>query len=363
MSQRDDLMIKLQQILADYDIPPDDLRSRLYIALEPYEITERSTELVVADEESIEKYVRRFLISKRVSGRTVRTLQAYETALKAFFRECPKIPTEVNPDDIKMFLAVKEVRDGVGKVYQKHLFRCISSFYDWMTKEEYIARNPFNKIESIKLPKAKKPAFTEMDIERLRNAIPPNDSRLALAFELLLSTWCRVSELTCMKISEFSENKASVIVHGKGQKDRTCYLNARTKLALERYLNLRNDSIDWLFPSSTFDAYGSNCISVAMKGTPQEELVNWWQQKDFVKNQPLDKCSIESKIRKLGKAAGIEHTHPHRFRRTGATFALRRGMPIEQVSKLLGHESIETTQIYLDISENELEQGHKKYVG
>lgn len=363
MSQRDDLMTKLQQILVDYNIPPDDLRSRLYIALEPYEITERSTELVVADEESIEKYIRLFLIHKRVTGRTERTLRYYELTLRSFFQECQKLPTEVTPDDIKLFIALKDVRDGNSKVTQNNMLRNLSSFFTWMQKEEYMPKNPFNKIEKVKAPKIKKPAFTELDIERLRNAIHPNDSRLALIFELLLSTWCRVSELANMKISEFSESKESVLVHGKGQKDRICYLNARSRLALEKYLNQREDDIDWLFPASIFTACESNGISVAMKGAPKEERVNWWKRKELIKNQPIDKSTVESKIRALGKTAGVEHTHPHRFRRTGATFALRRGMPIEQVSKLLGHESIETTQIYLDISENELEQGHKKYVG
>ena len=100
-----------------------------------------------------------------------------------------------------------------------------------------------------------------------------------------------------------------------------------------------------------------------MKDNSKKAQRNWWQNKELVTdNEHVDKSTIESHIRKLGRKAGVENTHPHRFRRTGATFALRRGMPIEQVSKLLGHESLETTQIYLDISESELEQSHKKYV-
>lgn len=362
MSERDDLMQKLQQILISYDIPMEELRAKLYLAMDPYEIQLRSTELVVADEETTERYVTLFLVNKRVAGRTENTIRAYRQTLKQFFSECPKLPTEVTSDDIKKFLAVKEVRDGSSKVHIKNLSRGLSSFYQWMVREEYITKNPFNKIEEIKLPKAKKPAFTEMQIELLRANIDTNDLRMALIFEILLSTWCRVSELAGMKISDFSEDKESVLVHGKGQKDRICYLNAKTKIVLAQYMSHRNDSNPYLFPECKYKATDRQAFSTATKGEKQKSFINWWQNEDFVGEGHLDKSTIETKVRKLGKKAGVENTHPHRFRRTGATFALRRGMPIEQVSKLLGHESLETTQIYLDISEQELAQSHKKYV-
>lgn len=368
MSERDDLMVKVQQILIQHDIPPDELRAELFLAFEPYEITQRSTELVVADEESIEKYIRLFLINKRVAGRTDRTLALYKYILMKFFQYCPKLPTEITADDIKGYLAYKEIVDGTSKVWVKNVSRVLSSFFQWMTREEYIVRNPFNKIEDIKLPKIKKAAFTEMDVEKLRSSIEPNDIRLLLIFELLLSTWCRASEISNIRISEFSENKDSVLVHGKGQKDRICYLNAKAKITLQRYLNLRNDESDWLFPQCKYSVAKNNeegvTFSQALKklGIKQKDSCNWWQYGELVKDEPTKRDDIESRIRMLGRKAGVEKTHPHRFRRTGATFALRRGMPIEQVSKLLGHESIETTQIYLDISERELEQGHRKYV-
>ena len=359
MSERDDLMTKLQQILITYNIPLEDLRAKLYLALDPYEIQQRSTELVVADEETTEKYITAFLVNKRVAGRTDNTLRFYRLTLAMFFRECPKLPTEVTSDDIKKFFAIKEVRDGSSRVYIKDLSRVLSSFYQWMLKEEYISKNPFNKIEDIKLPKVKKHAFTEMQIETLRASIEPDDIRLSLIFEILLSTWCRVSELAGMKITDFSENKDSVLVHGKGQKDRICYLNAKSKLLLSAYLECRKDSNPYLIPKCK---YGLDILK-HMKDKSKKAQRNWWQNKELVTdNEPVDKSTIESHIRKLGRKAGVENTHPHRFRRTGATFALRRGMPIEQVSKLLGHESLETTQIYLDISESELEQSHKKYV-
>lgn len=361
MSDRDDLMTKIKQILMEYDIPPDELSAKLYLAMDPYEIQQRTTELVVADEETTGKYVSLFLMNKRVAGRTENTIRFYKLGLRLFFDECPKLPTEVTADDIKRFFAVKEVRDGASRVYIKNLSRVLSSFYQWMQREEYITRNPFNKVDEIKVPKTKKAAFTEMQVELLRANIDANDLRLALIFEILLSTWCRVSELAGMKISDFSEDRESVLVHGKGQKDRICYLNAKAKIAFAQYMAHRNDSNPYLLPECKCKATDKQAFSAA-KGEKRKNLVDWWQNAELVGEGHVGNSAIESKIRKLGKKAGVENTHPHRFRRTGATFALRRGMPIEQVSRLLGHESLETTQIYLDISEQELAQSHKKYV-
>lgn len=360
---RDELMTKIINLMMLYDIPVDEVNAKLFLIMEPYEITARTTEVAVTNDESADKYIKLFLLNKRVAGRTDRTLNLYNLALRMFFRECNKPPTEVTGDDIKLFLAVKEVRDGASKCYLGNLLRPISSFYAWMLREEHISRNPMNKVDNVKQPKTQKTAFTEMQIEQLRMAIRDEDIRLKLIFEMLLSTWCRVSELTHIKISDISEDRNSVIVHGKGQKDRICYINAKAHLFLVRYLAERKDNSDWLFPGCAIKvAEGENCFSEACKHAGVKPYM-WWKAPGLISNEPVGNGLVEVAVRKLGKKAGVEHTHPHRFRRTGATFALRRGMPIEQVSKLLGHESIETTQIYLDISERELEQGHKKYVG
>lgn len=355
---RDELMNKLLCLVQSYDVPIDDLQSKMYLILSEYEIESRHTEVAVCNEDDITKYVRLFLISKRVSGRTERTLGAYKNGLRNFFEEVQKSPLDVTSDDIKMFIAMKEVRDGVSKYYQNHLLRILGSFYTWMQREEYLSQNPMNKVDSIKLPKTKKKAFTETDIEKIRLQVE-GDDRLACIVEILLSTWCRISELCNMKISEISESGESVLIHGKGSKDRICYLNAKAQLYIKRYLGRRKDENEYLFPKSSkgLGIFSKSCKEFSVK--PKD----WWTCKELVdEHDHVDQGSIESNLRNLGKRAGVDNVHPHRFRRTGATLALRRGMPIEQVSKLLGHESLETTQIYLDISEKELEQSHKKYV-
>ena len=353
---RDKLLQEIIVLMMASGADVEQLKSRLIIILDKYEIEPRCTEVAVVNEDDITKYIKLFLISKRVSGRTDRTIQRYKSDLTRFFGRVQKSPLDITSDDIKLYLATKEVKDGASKVYQRNILRVISSFYQWMVKEEHILKNPMNKVDEIKIPKVKKEAFSESQIEQLRFAIG-DDMRLACMFELLLCTWCRVSELAQIKISDIAQDRESVLVHGKGSKDRVCYINARAKICMERYLQARSDDNDYLFPKSSVGRFiRAECKKRKLKPNC------WWKTKDLIGEGHMDKSTIESLVRDLGKRAKVEHVHPHRFRRTGATFALRRGMPIEQVSKILGHESIETTQIYLDISEQELAQAHKKYV-
>nr|DAL95869.1 MAG TPA: SITE SPECIFIC RECOMBINASE XERD [Caudoviricetes sp.] len=358
---RDKLLNEIMLILMNAGFDTEEVKSRLVILLNDFDITSRCTEVAVVDEDEIEHYVKLFLVNKRVAGLTPRSLQQYKSELGRFFREINKSPLLVTPDDIKLYLATKEIRDGASKVYQKNILRVISSFYNWMQKEEHLLRNPVNKVERIKQPKVRKEAFTEAQIEQMRFVIE-DDIRLMCIFEMLVSTWCRVSELASIKISEISEDMGHVLIHGKGNKERICYINARAKICLQRYLAERKDTNEYLFPKCKITVNDKEHVFSSECKKEKKNPKDWWMAADLVGEGHVDKSSIEGMIRKIGKKAGVEKAHPHRFRRTGATFALRRGMPIEQVSKLLGHESIETTQIYLDISDQELENAHKKYV-
>lgn len=358
---RDDLINDIIMMLMGAGIDVDNIKSRLIIILDKYEVSKRCTEVAVVNEDDVEKYTRMFLINKRVAGRTNNTLRHYSAELGRFFKTMQKSPLDVTSDDIKLYLATKEVRDGVSKVYQKNILRVLSSFYTWMIREEYMCKNPMNKVDEIKTPKRRKEAFTEAQIEQMRFSIG-DDTRLMCIFELLLSTWCRVSELAQMKRADIAEDKESVLVHGKGNKDRVCYINARAKICLQKYLSERHDQSEWLFPKSCIDIMsGDMYVSTECKKFNVKKN-RWWTVKELIGEGHIDKSAVEQMLRRLGKNADVEKVHPHRFRRTGATLALRRGMPIEQVSKILGHESIETTQIYLDIAERELEQAHRKYV-
>ena len=357
MSVRNDLETEIVNMLLPYrkELPFEDLRAQLTIILGEYEVDKRNTEIIVRDEDKNTKYIAMFLASKAAGGRTERTLHTYKTYLIKIFNAIEKNADEVTADDIKLYLAKKLRVDGLKKTSVDNERRALSTFYGWMHKNEYISRNPMNKVEVMKYSKPKKKAFSDMEVEQIRNAC--TSEREKMIVEMLLSTWCRVSELCQIRIDEIEEDK--VIVHGKGEKDRTVFLNAKAQLALERYMSKRKDSNEYLLPRSSKS--GSIVSFTANKSRSEQN--KWYEDPDMVDlTEPCDKGTVESIVRTIGKRAGVKNVHPHRFRRTGATFALKAGMPLMTVSKLLGHANIAVTQVYLDITDEDLENDHGKYV-
>jgi site-specific recombinase XerD len=230
----------------------------------------------------------------------------------------------------------------------------LSAFYGWLQKEEILLKNPMTKVDPIKATKKKKKAFEQMDLEKIRDKC--RTKRETAIIEVLISTWARVSEITLIRIDDIHDNRLTV--HGKGDKDREVYLNPRAALAVTNYLAERGDKNPYLFPKAKYAGDVAQLHKIA-----RDERCEWYKDPELVdEKEHTDKGTIESIVRSIGKKAGVPNTHPHRFRRTGATMALRAGMPLIQVSKLLGHENVGTTQIYLDISDEELEQAHKRYV-
>jgi site-specific recombinase XerD len=211
------------------------------------------------------------------------------------------------------------------------------------------------KVEVMKFAKPKKRAFSDIEVEMLRDNC--QTERETMIVETLLSTWCRVSELCNIRIDEIEADK--ILVHGKGEKDRFVYLNAKAKMSIQKYLDCRSDSNPYLLPRLKT----AGQLQELTKGRKRKDLKKWYEDPENVHPElPTDKGTVESILRDLGKRAGVNNTHPHRFRRTGATFALRAGMPFMTVSKLLGHANIAVTQVYLDINDEDLENEHGKYV-
>ena len=320
------------------------------VALSKYQISKKSTEIIPYNGDVNDQILKKFLYAKIARGCSPRTIRYYGNVVKKALRDIGKPYSSVTADDIRLYIAIRVQRDKVTKTTVNNERRCLSAFYGWLQKEEICLKNPMAKVEKIKVTREKKKAFTVMELEKIRAAC--RDARERAVVEALSSTWCRVSELIGIRIADIHDGKCAV--HGKGDKIRDVYLNARAQLAVQTYLNERSDSNPYLFPGAV-DGY----IGICEKGKGRA----WYKNRDLVSaDKPVDKGAIESMVRKLGRIAGVSNVHPHRFRRTGATMALRAGMPLVQVSKLLGHESIETTQIYLDISEKELEEAHEKYV-
>ena len=345
---RQELIEKIMFMLQRYDIDKNELQTSLTIALNDYEVTARETALAVRDEDKNAYYLRKFIIAKTVKGCTERTIGYYSTELRKIIDNIGKSVEDITADDIRYYLALRERRDKVSRTTMDNELRCLRSFFNWLQQEELLTRNPTVKLDKIKGPKKKKPAFTEMEVEKIRAACQ-NNKETAIV-EVLLSTGCRVSELVCIQLQDIVEN--SLTVHGKGEKDRIVYLNAKAQIALEKYVKERNDSNPYLFPRM-----------IAISKMDRKRLKNAYKYSENVlPDGHMDKSSVEQTVRKIAKRCDVVGAHPHRFRRTCATFALRRGMPIEQVSKMLGHEQIGTTQIYLDLDEKDLEQAHRKYV-
>lgn len=354
---RNQLETELVNVLFAYrnNIPFEDIKAQFTIILDNYEIEKRKTEVVIYEEDKNRKYIALFLASKAAGGRTERTLFAYRNYLTHIFSQIGKNADEVTSDDIKLYLAKKLRVDKITKTSVDNERRALSSFYGWMLTNEYIVRNPMNKVETMKYSKPKKYAFSDIEVEKIRAACVTE--RETMIVEVLLSTWCRVSELAGMRIDEIKQDKA--IVHGKGEKDRTVFLNAKAQLAIMNYLNKRSDANPYLLPK----AMNAGDAASFTKGRKRAVSNKWYENPALVDDsEHCDKCTIESIIRKIGKRAGVENAHPHRFRRTGATFAMRTGMPIMTVSKILGHANISVTQIYLDINDEDLEAEHGKYV-
>lgn len=315
--------------MIDRSVDALSFKQNLYIILRNYRVERETFEIAQYEGDVNENIIKKFLISKTVKGCTESTIRCYKAYLIAFADYVNKPLTQVQPDDIRVYIAEKAIKDKVSKEYQRNIWRGLSSFYGWALIEEIITKNPMFKVECPKKEKRKKKAFSDIELEIMRKSL--SDKRERAIFETLLSTWCRVSEMVGMNITDVYED-GSIEVIGKGQKARRVYLNAKAKVSLEDYIKGRNDESEALWVSSD---------------KPHARL---------------GKGRIEKICKEIGERSGVVNCHPHRFRRTGATMALRAGMPIQDVSRILGHESIETTQIYLDIDEKEVERSHEKYV-
>lgn len=328
-----------------------EIKSRFQIIMDDYKVEPKETALVVYTEGKNEYFIKRFLLAKAVAGCSNRTLKFYDTDLRFSLQKINKDADEITSLDIQVYLAKRMQQ--VSLVTVDNHRRCFSAFYNWLYREELITTNPMKKVDKLKLPKKQKPAFTEMEVEKIRCAC--RTTREKMVVELLLSTGCRVSEVVNIKICDIKADGIDVL--GKGGKHRIVYLNARAQLAVSNYLAERKDANPYLLPR------WDDVIRKHDNFAKLRQNAQWYKNPKFVSaDGHMDPSSLGSSLRNIGHRAGVEKVHAHRFRRTCATFALRRGMPIEQVSKMLGHEQINTTQVYLDLTESELAYAHSKYV-
>lgn len=279
--------------------------------------------------------VKKFIEAKKIEGCSKRTEEYYESTL-VYFEEHIKCPIgDVTTEQIRDYLSKYQKINNCSNSTLDTIRRILSSFYRWLEEEDYVIKSPMKRIHRIKSPVLIKSAFSEEQIEVIRNSTVDNIRNLAIV-DLLLSSGLRVSELVNLNRSSINLNTRTCVVLGKGAKQRHIYFDYRTKIELENYLKNRKDKGRALFVSSRKNK----------NGTYNRLCVN----------------SIEKIIRELGEKTDILNVHPHRFRRTLATRAIDKGMPIEQVQVLLGHSKIDTTLRYANVEQENVRHSHQKYI-
>jgi site-specific recombinase XerD len=308
----------------------DELREVLRRTLDKVCLTERTVESTDNKAENTH-YLENFLAAKRVEGCSQKTLDYYEATIEKLFESVGKLVKDVTTDDLRSYLSKYQEDNGSSKVTIDNIRRIFSSFFSWLEDEDYIVKSPVRRIHKVKTAKIIKEAFSDEDLEVLRDTCE-NVRDLALV-EMLASTGIRVGELVRLNRTDIDFNERSCIVFGKGESEREVYFDARTKLHLSEYLGGRADDSPALFASSK---------------SPHDRLTI---------------SGVERVLKKLGEEAEIAKVHPHRFRRTLATMAIDKGMPIEQVQKLLGHVKIDTTLHYAQVNQSNVKNAHRKFIG
>lgn len=277
-----------------------------------------------------EEYQSLFLEAKRVEGCSERTILYYKMTIEQLLKKISDPVRKITTERIRQYLSEYQQINNCGKVTIDNIRRNISSFFSWLEEEDYILKSPMRRIHKIKTRTVVKNIISDEAIERLRDG-SENLRDLAM-IDLLFSTGIRVGELVNLNIDDVDFEERECVVFGKGDKERKVYFDAKAKIHLSKYLESRHDENPALFV--TLDS-------------------------------PYDRLKIsgvEIRLRLLGRALSLERIHPHKFRRTMATRAIDKGMPIEQVQKILGHSQIDTTMQYAIVNQNNVKAAHHKYI-
>lgn len=272
-----------------------------------------------------------FIAAKRVEGCSEKSLRYYESTIRNMLESINKPECQITTENLRSYLDTYQRRGTVSKVTLDNVRRILSSFFAWLEDEDYIVKSPVRRIHKVKTGKTVKETYTDESLELMRDHC--DNTRDLAMIDLLASTGIRVGELVKLNRNDVDFDNRECIVFGKGNKERKVYFDARTKIHLQRYLAERTDQNDALFVSLL---------------------------------KPFDRLQIsgvEIRLRKIGRELNFQKVHPHKFRRTLATMAIDKGMPIEQVQQLLGHQSIDTTLQYAMVNQNNVRESHRKFIG
>ena len=320
----------MQQMLPYLDnAQMEKLKDTLHYCMHDVEIVTDSSKLPKPVETN-ESRLSKFMSAKRVEGCSVKTLNYYQSVLLKLFSMVPVSVLHMKTEHIRSYLSAYADRTKCSKSNLDNIRRILSSFFTWLEEESYILKNPVRRIHKIKVDKTVKETYSDEAMERMRDEC--HCLRDLAIIDLLASSGMRVGELVRLNREDIDFDNRECIVFGKGSKERPVYFDARTKIHLKNYLDSRTDDNPALFVS-LLKPYNRLQIS-----------------------------GVEIRLRSLGRELGIPKVHPHKFRRTLATRAIDKGMPIEQVQRLLGHTQIDTTMQYAMINQKNVKVSHQKYI-
>lgn len=275
--------------------------------------------------------LKKFFDAKRAEGCSEKSLRYYQKTITKMLSTVNCHVTQIVTDDLRDYLTSYEQEHHSSKVTIDNIRRILSSFFNWLEDEDYIVKSPVRRIHKVRTAQTIKATYSDEELEQLRDYCR-TERDLAMV-DLLASTGMRVGELVQLNIKDINFSERECLVLGKGNKERIVYFDARTKLHLQHYLNLRSDNVEAVF--------------VSLKKPYQRLTIG----------------GVESRLKKLGILANVGRVHPHKFRRTLATTAIDKGMPIEQLQQLLGHKRIDTTLHYAMVKQQNVKIAHRKYIG
>ena len=292
-----------------------------------YKVVENDSNKELSEQNLVEL----FLAAKRIEGCSEKSLKYYESTILALLDDLDKNVKHIVTDDIRTYLTEYQARKQSSKVTIDNIRRILSSFFSWLEDEDYILKSPVRRIHKVKTGTNIKETYTDEALELMRDNC--TELRDLAIIDMLASTGMRVGEMVLLNREDINFNERECVVFGKGDKERIVYFDARTKIHLLNYLNSRNDDNPALFVSL---------------------------QKPYNR---LQISGVEVRLRQYGKRLGLNKVHPHKFRRTLATMAIDKGMPIEQLQQLLGHRRIDTTLQYAMVKQSNVKIAHRKYIG
>ena len=296
-------------------------------ALYDYDVTRKADTI---KEDDSQKLIESFVAAKRIEGCSEKTITYYLTTIEKMVSTVDKEVRHIQTNDLRSYLTSYQEKNGSSKVTIDNIRRILSSFFSWLEDEDYIVKSPVRRIHKVKTGSSIKETYSDEELELMRDGCA--ELRDLAMIDMLASTGMRVGEMVLLNRTDINFAERECVVFGKGDKERVVYFDARTKIHLKNYIDSRTDDNPALF--------------VTLR----------------VPHERIKIGGVESRLSDIGNALGIEKVHPHKFRRTLATMAIDKGMPIEQLQQLLGHKRIDTTLHYAMVKQSNVKIAHKKYI-